>query len=107
MTPISTESTVSIACKSEDIFESENERAAKSEIQSTNRQSKSSIIIGKNMSMQIITPYIPTEDFKSETDAVSVPSASDKTPPATGTEEPIINLAVRIDKLSAWAFTTV
>lgn len=50
---------------------------------------------------------MPTEDFKSETEAVRVPSASDSTPPATGTAEPIINLAVRIERLSAAEFTTV
>ena len=36
-----------------------------------------------------------------------MPSASDNIPPATGTEEPIINFAVRIDRLSAAEFTTV
>ena len=46
-------------------------------------------------------------DFRSDIDAVRVPSASDKTPPATGTAEPSINLAVRMERLSAWAFTTV
>ena len=34
-------------------------------------------------------------------------SASDKTPPATGTVEPIINFAVRRDKLSAEELTAV
>ena len=71
------------------------------------RQIKSSAIMGKKASAQISTPQIPTLDFKSVREAVTVESASDKTLPATGTVDPTMNLAVRRVRLSADEFTAV
>lgn len=56
ITPQSTESTVSSALSSSEIFESEKPEAIKSAAQSVNRQSKSSIKIGKNIKQHITTP---------------------------------------------------
>ena len=50
---------------------------------------------------------MPTEDLSKVTDAVTVPSASESTPPATGTELPIINRAVLAVSVSAEELTAV
>ena len=50
---------------------------------------------------------MPTEDFKSDIEAVSVLKASERTPPVTGTAEPIKNFAVFIERLSADEFMAV
>ena len=50
---------------------------------------------------------MPTVDLSSDIEAVKVPNASERTPPATGTAEPIINFAVFIERLSAEELTAV
>ena len=50
---------------------------------------------------------MPIDDLSSVTDDKTVPSASDSTPPATGTELPIINRAVLAVRVSAEELTAV
>lgn len=105
--PTKTDKTESTLFKREEILGRLKVSQKKESTQSPNRQIKSSAIRGKKATAQISTPQIPTLDFKRVREAVTVESASDKTPPATGTVEPIINFAVRRDKLSAEELTAV
>ena len=50
---------------------------------------------------------MPTDAFKRPIEAVTVVSASERAVPATGTEEPIMNFAVLVVKVSADALTVV
>ena len=68
---------------------------------------KSSIISGRNIAAAATVPYIPTDDFNSPIEAVTVFTASESAVPATGTAVPRINFAVLTVRLSAAEFTAV
>ena len=105
--PTSTERMASTLFKSVEHFVVPKEVLKNDSPQSPNRHSKSSVIMGKNVKAQIKTPHIPTLERSSDREAVTVESASDKTPPATGTVEPTRNFAVFRERLSAVELTVV
>ena len=101
--PIKTDITASTPFKTEDILPKENNEDTASVTAKTNLHKKSSAKMGKKITAQAITPYIPTEALSVPIAAVTVVSASDSAGPATGTAEPIINFAVRTLSPSAEA----
>lgn len=105
--PISTDKTPSMLLSKADNLPALKVSQKKESIKRLKRHNKSSHIMGKNVIAQINTPQIPTLDRNSDREAVTVESASESTPPATGTVEPTINFAVRRVKLSAEELTTV
>lgn len=106
-TPISTAKTASTLFKRDESFETEKVSLKNDSPHNPNRHIKSSINIGKKVKAQTSTPHMPTLERNNDSEAVTVESDSAKTPPATGTVEPIINFAVRSVRLSAEEFTTV
>ena len=105
--PTSTESMVSTAFKIPEIFSSEKSDAIDDVSISAARHNKSSASVGRKIAANATTPYIPIDDRKSITEADIVDTASESAAPATGTDVPKINFAVRIARLSAAAFTVV